>query len=446
MRLETQMVLLFLLSVGTLIFHHTVPRTELVEFRSESWDALAASNGKGASASSKATDRGFETQIEIVDGEIDTVCAAAFQRTGENNVFDLSWIEKVTLTAWVEGCDQHCFRFFLRNRIPGVYNENDVVSRQYNEVAFRITNERKEYSFEANHFHVPTWWAETYGKQFEHSLPCFKQVDLLELATGSSVTHADLNLIVEEIKFQGHWIPTLVLYNTLVILWLVLASGMMLQSLSKTKLELAESNKRENRLRQINHSLTNKTNELSQLAHHDSLTGLMNRLGLLQYDDLSQEAVRQGNKVSVVVIDVDNFKSINDTRGHIVGDEILAKIGSLLSEKWSGIHLFARWGGEEFVVICFDKDESACERFAEELRAEVEAQLEITCSFGVCQMVQDESFAEAVDRADKAMYSAKARGKNRVVRYSEVIELLGKEVTTMAPVEDAENEAGVEVG
>jgi diguanylate cyclase (GGDEF)-like protein len=157
-------------------------------------------------------------------------------------------------------------------------------------------------------------------------------------------------------------------------------------------------------------------------ASTDSLTGLPNRRGL---DDTLKRLVAHANRshtpVSLVAIDLDHFKDVNDTAGHECGDEVLAAFGVMLRANLRGSDVAARAGGEEFVVVLPETDRSGAIHVAEQLRRATEALsvprlgARITASFGVATLPDDALDTDALMRlADRALYAAKQRGRNRV--------------------------------
>lgn len=160
--------------------------------------------------------------------------------------------------------------------------------------------------------------------------------------------------------------------------------------------------------------------KLSILANTDSLTGVYNRLGFMQI--LNQEigrVERYGNSFSLVLLDVDHFKLINDRYGHNMGDEALRQIARLCESAIRRNDVFARWGGEEFILMlpCTLLKDAA--EFSEKLRVAITGlQLScgstITCSLGVTTFLTADSVETLVNRADKALYCAKNEGRNRV--------------------------------
>lgn len=170
--------------------------------------------------------------------------------------------------------------------------------------------------------------------------------------------------------------------------------------------------------------LQRELEETSQLVRLDPLTGALNRKGLDEV--LEREMARMqrlGTQLCVVVLDVDNFKSINDSHGHLVGDEVLRHIATVLRETLRGNDSVVRFGGEEFVLLLpgvgVEEASSVVQRLQRELTRRfflANAQkLLLTFSAGITAFAQGEHPADVLDRADKAMYAAKHAGKNRVM-------------------------------
>jgi two-component system cell cycle response regulator len=165
---------------------------------------------------------------------------------------------------------------------------------------------------------------------------------------------------------------------------------------------------------------------LEKLALTDALTGLTNRRALA--DHLTQEldrARRYNLSLSVLLADIDRFKAINDTHGHIVGDSVLRQVGELLRSSARSVDIVARWGGEEFVIVMPETAPHGAVIFAERLRRRIEKrdfadpgqpQLELTVSIGVASFPDDRihSADSFVSIADQALYRAKNEGRNLV--------------------------------
>jgi diguanylate cyclase (GGDEF)-like protein len=155
-------------------------------------------------------------------------------------------------------------------------------------------------------------------------------------------------------------------------------------------------------------------------ATTDPLTGLSNRLKFNQ--TLTTEmlrSMRYGTSLSLVLYDVDNFKSVNDTRGHQIGDKVLIQLSQFVPSLLRNTDLLARWGGEEFVILTPGSDGEMAYQAAEKLRNAIE-QIKfdeigtVTCSFGVAQYMCGDTAESLISRADDALYRAKLNGRNQV--------------------------------
>ncbi|MCQ2061636.1 MAG: GGDEF domain-containing protein, partial [Fibrobacter sp.] len=150
------------------------------------------------------------------------------------------------------------------------------------------------------------------------------------------------------------------------------------------------------------------------------LTGCLNRAGFSSILMKEQNNLNQnGVPVSFVILDIDHFKHINDTYGHAVGDEVLVNLTKLIQNKIRNTDSLVRWGGEEFVIFCEDTKLQNANFLAEKLRIAIEntpliMQQQVTCSFGVAEMVAGEDPKRLFERADKALYTSKESGRNRV--------------------------------
>jgi diguanylate cyclase len=170
--------------------------------------------------------------------------------------------------------------------------------------------------------------------------------------------------------------------------------------------------------------LHQELDRVSAQARHDPLTGALNRQGLDEAMEREiSNARRKQRPLCLAMLDIDNFKKINDTLGHNVGDSALAHLAKVTRESLRPQDTLARYGGEEFVVLLpdttLDPGIEAMTRLQRELTKRIflegEAKILITFSAGVAELAADETGMEAVKRADQAMFLAKRAGKNRVL-------------------------------
>ena len=162
-----------------------------------------------------------------------------------------------------------------------------------------------------------------------------------------------------------------------------------------------------------------KAQNLQHLTMTDTLTGIANRRAFemrLAEDTIAAE--RYKYKLSMIILDIDHFKKINDTHGHDVGDEVLKEYTQLITSLLRKTDLFARIGGEEFVVLLSYTDVEEASRIAEKIRSRIESHkkvLPVTMSFGVTEYKEQEGVSSFFKRVDNALYDAKENGRNRVV-------------------------------
>ncbi|TXS89234.1 diguanylate cyclase [Parahaliea maris] len=163
---------------------------------------------------------------------------------------------------------------------------------------------------------------------------------------------------------------------------------------------------------------------LTEAALVDPLTGLFNRRGFTAEAEVEiKRLFRGGRGFSVILTDVDHFKSINDRYGHACGDHVLARVASLLRDGVRDVDRVARWGGEEFILLLPETGGEGAARVAEKLRERLEehlfdfqgTRLHISMTFGATEYRRGESLDHCVARADAALYRGKDAGRNRVV-------------------------------
>ncbi|MGC8555360.1 MAG: diguanylate cyclase [Candidatus Acidulodesulfobacterium sp.] len=157
-----------------------------------------------------------------------------------------------------------------------------------------------------------------------------------------------------------------------------------------------------------------------ELSEHDALTGINNRRF---FDDKLVEllniALRYNRPLSLIMFDIDHFKSINDTYGHETGDIILKEISSIVKESLRTTDFFARYGGEEFMVIAPETPLKTALELAKRLRYKIEKHdfnigQSVTCSFGITEVKDNDTSQSIIHRADGALYEAKDTGRNKV--------------------------------
>ncbi|PLA73439.1 hypothetical protein CYQ88_11140 [Hydrogenovibrio sp. SC-1] len=172
--------------------------------------------------------------------------------------------------------------------------------------------------------------------------------------------------------------------------------------------------------KQLEQEVEERTQELHKLSITDTLTGLYNRLKL---DEVLEKEVNRSDRYDltfgVIILDIDDFKSVNDIYGHQTGDYVLKTIADIIKENVRNTDVVGRWGGEEFMIICPESNKNETLTVAEKIREKIanyhyEVIGEKTASFGSCIYYAKMGLDKAISKADEALYLSKNNGKNTV--------------------------------
>ncbi|MBK3333066.1 GGDEF domain-containing protein [Persephonella atlantica] len=167
-------------------------------------------------------------------------------------------------------------------------------------------------------------------------------------------------------------------------------------------------------------NIRSRSEKFKLLSEIDRLTGIYNKAKFNQVLESELKKVKRYNRpLGLIIFDIDHFKKINDTYGHQTGDYVLKTIAEIVKKNVRDTDIFARWGGEEFVIVAPETDLSGTKILAEKLRKAIEEHRfdkvgKVTASFGVTEAVPEDTTDSIVRRADEALYLAKEKGRNRV--------------------------------
>ena len=312
-------------------------------------------------------------------------------------------------------------RFQVRNYEPHISNSNDLNTFRLNEAKLNIKtiNSFEEYTITFDDFYIPEWWSSMMVLEHGNAQTNFERAVFIKIMTPENVVSGDHTILIEYITLEGKLISQASLLKLLTITWLLAIIGHVFFIINSSRIKAQRLIKKQQELEKMNTALAIETKELQGLVTRDHLTGIRNRHGIR---DLLLELVLKTEdnsfKLSAMYLDLDKFKVINDTYGHDVGDKVLVIFSQLISENIRSNDIFARWGGEEFLLICPDLDCLQAHLLAEKLRMLIMEQTwptgtKVTCSIGVTEYKPREDIAELLKRADNALYQSKARGRNR---------------------------------
>lgn len=176
-------------------------------------------------------------------------------------------------------------------------------------------------------------------------------------------------------------------------------------------------------IREDHFAALHRARTMDHWAYTDSLTGLHNRRSVEHF--LHRAMTEHKTPLSVILLDIDYFKSVNDTLGHTEGDAVLKEVARRLSRQVRDTDCVSRWGGEEFLIVAPNTNEAAAIELAERCRAEVSRQpisgLHITGTFGVCEWQPGEAVNDLFKTVDNRLYEGKRAGRNRIIGAKDVV-------------------------
>ncbi|KQB07744.1 GGDEF domain-containing protein [Vibrio metoecus] len=334
---------------------------------------------------------------------------------------DLSNIHTVRLDIDLQGpsAEPASLRFYLRNYNPLYSNTEDEYTHKYNGLEFTPGVNKGAIDIPIRSLQVMTWWLVDNRISIENSAPEFSNINKIEFATGSGSPLGQYQLTINSVELIGDYVSGEKLFLAMLIMWAAAGAWLSALEIRRNRREALRARVRQAHLQRLNHSLHEQNMKFVEMAHRDALTGAINRHGIRDWLQEQARLVRwQLNQFSVLFIDLDYFKQINDVYGHTLGDDLLREFALVLNREIRESDRLVRWGGEEFVVFCSQTHLEQAVELAERLRGCVENHHwihggDLTCSIGIAQM-GDERITETVSRADEALYRAKRLGRNRI--------------------------------
>lgn len=332
---------------------------------------------------------------------------------------DLSKFTHINLNLHYSGSAKSV-RLYLRNSNPAYTKPNEIRSTKFNMVELDTRNGPRYDDIKLSYFSVADWWEQLYDLELHLSNSEFSNVGLIEVQSGTGLTQGEHEFRLESIELVGAKIVTENLYLGIIVLWICAVLAYLAVRNRMLAVAVRLGKEKEVELTQINQLLDKRSRQLEQKNKLDPLTGAYNRSGI---EESLAEAFNHWRSrrrpFSLLLIDVDHFKGINDQHGHAVGDTVLRELSSLINDSMRADDRLARWGGEEFIVVCTDTKQADAMAIAEKVRKVVEAAefaggMRVTISIGVAQIRYNETLDALFDRADKALYVAKDGGRNRV--------------------------------
>ncbi|MGL1958781.1 MAG: GGDEF domain-containing protein [Colwellia sp.] len=336
-----------------------------------------------------------------------------------SNGIDLSDHKSLKLWLKYQG-KAKTIRVSLRNFNPDYSNIENNDSTKYHELNIPIEYLDRNEHIKLRNFNIPMWWKRDRQIPVHLGGPELSNTVYIDIQTGSDLTDGLHQFELKKIELHGQWLSTEKWYLSILFFWLILGATILIFRLVKLNKAIRQSNKRENTLIKQNTDLDIKAQTFAKLSKTDNLTGALNRQGIEESIERGVLAWESENKpLSIIMLDIDHFKNVNDTYGHDVGDKVLKLISKAIKKNIRYTDSFARWGGEEFVLVCCDTSIDDAGLIAENLRERITRtvlidDIKVTASFGVSSVQCSDSVDDLFKRADEALYNAKNSGRNNV--------------------------------
>ncbi|MCE3252087.1 MAG: hypothetical protein K0Q67_1097 [Cellvibrio sp.] len=314
-------------------------------------------------------------------------------------------------------------RIAIRNHNPAYSKANDGNSTKFNAVQLHTKELNKENRIALSAFAAADWWLMQYNIPLSDAAPEMNNAMVITIDFGEPEKAGEHLFTIEKLELQGQWVKIEYWYLAILCLWM---AGIFIYAIRRL-VELGKQTKHDtqviNELSSTNEQLKEETSKFRRLSTVDPLTQLYNRFGIDQIiASLSGNSYLQtpnDPRYSLLVIDIDHFKRINDQHGHDTGDLVLQHVAKVIQTHLRAGDYVGRWGGEEFIVIMPSASKKTAMAMAEMIREALFSTefdpanpLTVSASFGVSERQPSEDFASCFKRADNALYKAKEHGRN----------------------------------
>jgi|GEM_PF-237375 len=339
---------------------------------------------------------------------------------------DLSVFNRIKIKVHYQGTAPK-LRFFARSFDPRFSTIDDPNSTKYNTIFLPSVDLDQEMTIDMKEFVVAEWWLLMYKIPRRYAAPDLSNVIGVGIDFSYPMTGGDHDVTVERIEFIGERIAKDKWYLGLFSIWLAGVFIYSLNQLRRLKQKTQKDTKLIDNLHQDNERLQQETSKFRRLSTVDPLTQLFNRFGIDQVVNSLTNSAQDGSmgpipQMTLILIDIDYFKNINDTHGHDVGDVVLKEIAEIIKHNTPKSGFIGRWGGEEFLILLPASTLEQARLLAETLRRKIaqnkivtpdQDQFTVTASFGVGECT-DCDFPSTFREVDQALYDAKHRGRNQV--------------------------------
>lgn len=342
--------------------------------------------------------------------------------TSGHKGMDLSRYDHMILQLNYSG-NANKVRIAVRNYNPAYSNTTDRNSTKFNAIQLHTKDLNKEHRIALSAFAAADWWLTQYNIPLSDAAPELDNAMAITVDFGEPEKAGTHAFLVEKLEFRGEWIKVEHWYLGILCLWMLGIFTFAIKKLVELNAQTKHDIQIINQLSDTNQQLEEETNKFRRLSTVDPLTQLYNRFGIDQIiASLSGNSYLQTPatpEYSLLIIDIDHFKRINDRLGHDTGDLVLQHVAKTIQRHLRAGDYVGRWGGEEFIVIMPGSSKKTAMAMAEMIREAIfttpfkgDKPLSVSASFGVSERNENEDFASCFKRTDNALYKAKEQGRN----------------------------------
>jgi len=406
----------FLLTLVALIGERYLPQKVLQVFPNTQnvLEVFSDEVNEGASRAVWVDEDNYHWRCELRDSDTYPMCGLSVTFSEiPFEYFDLSSYHTMKVSLSYKGPATK-IRIYLRNHKSAYSTLYNIEAAKFQSTVLRISDFKPEVVVQLSEFSVADWWKDQYDIPREQSQPAFDALISIGIDQAAPLVFGDHDYKLNRIQFVGDWVSREVLYLGIIVTWMLLLAW---EAAVRFSYLYGRTKRDSLRLRE----LRAESEKYKEMSTTDGLTQIPNRVGFQQSIDkiVSERGSLLG--FSLLVLDIDYFKRINDLRGHQAGDRILRGFAGRILRSVKANDIVARWGGEEFVVLtALDPDEVLS--FAEKLRTSIhvyvfepDVPLKISVSIGGAVATKDDSYRDLFRRADECLYKAKSSGRNCVV-------------------------------
>mgnify|MGYP003385251921 CR=1 FL=1 len=329
---------------------------------------------------------------------------------------DLSKFNIMRIHGTYESPNENDFlRISLRNFDFDYTQIHKVNTYKYNTIEIQKKDISNVIEVDLSQLIVPHWWISLMRGVNTNNLVEIDNVPLIEISTGTHATFGDHKLRISKIEFDSEIISIETVYEYIVVVWGLFIFTILTILSIYFAFTLRIKIRNENNLIQINQALAKRSKELEYVNKTDELTGVLNRAGMQA--KMLECIDNHVSPITLVMIDIDFFKSINDTLGHHKGDVVLNTFGKILISFTKSNESVSRFGGEEFIFLIQNQTTKEVFEKIERLRQYIEEydfniDRAVTASFGIATATDKIDFKTLIEKADNALYVAKSQGRN----------------------------------